>query len=75
MPKSDHVFRGGVYTRWAGVCGGLVAYHGITGFLATRDAVPDADAEVWGSFLMEWRKIFSRPAGEGARPAGRGPAG
>lgn len=62
MPKSDHAFRGGIYTRWAQVCGGLLEFHGIDGFLASRDQVPDTDAEVWGLFLSTWRKLLgTRP--------------
>ena len=60
MPLSGHVFRN--YTRWAQICGGLLEYHGIgDGFLANRDQVPDTDAEVWGPFLAQWKKIFPRP--------------
>ena len=62
MPKSDHAFRGGVFTRWAQVCGGLLDFHEIPGFLASRDQVTDTDADIWSPFLALWRKVFPRPA-------------
>ena len=61
MPRSDHAFRGGVFTRWAQVCGGLLDFHEIPGFLVSRDQVTDTDAEVWSPFLALWRTLFPRP--------------
>lgn len=50
-PEADHAMRG--FTRWARVTGGILAYHGIPGFLANRDEnrVNDEDYDEWSRFL------------------------
>ncbi len=54
----SHVMRG--FTKWAQVMGGLLKFHGMTGFLANADdlAARDTDAEEWGVFLAKWFEIF-----------------
>lgn len=54
----SHVMRG--FTKWAQVMGGLLKFHGVTGFLANADdlAARDTDAEEWGVFLAKWFEIF-----------------
>jgi hypothetical protein len=40
--------------------GGLLAFHGLTGFLANVDdlAARDTDEEEWGIFLAKWFEVF-----------------
>lgn len=44
------------FTKWAAALGGLLTFHGVSGFLGNRDEVDvhDEDAEVWSAFLAAW---------------------
>lgn len=58
-PKdTDHTMRG--FTRWAQTMGGLLKFHGLTGFLGNVDdlAARDTDEEEWGIFLAKWQDIY-----------------
>lgn len=54
----SHTMRG--FTKWAQVMGGLLKYHGLTGFLGNADdlAARDTDEEEWGIFLAKWSEVF-----------------
>jgi hypothetical protein len=55
---TSHTMRG--FTRWAQVMGGLLSFHGLTGFLGNAGelAERDTDAEEWGAFLAKWSQVF-----------------
>lgn len=59
---TDHTMRG--FTRWAQIMGGLLKFHGLTGFLANADdlAARDTDEEEWLVFLAKWHEIFGPQA-------------
>lgn len=48
------------FTKWAQTVGGLLAFHGLTGFLSNTDdlAARDTDEEEWATFLAKWHQIF-----------------
>jgi hypothetical protein len=48
------------FTPWAEALGGLLEYHGITGFLTNVETVRDIDEEeaAWTAFFAQWRGIF-----------------
>lgn len=58
VKDQSHTMRG--FTKWAQVMGGLLAFHGLTGFLANADdlAARDTDEEEWGIFLAKWFEVF-----------------
>lgn len=58
VEDDSHTMRG--FTRWARVMGGLLKFHGLTGFLSNVDdlAARDTDEEEWGIFLAKWHEIF-----------------
>lgn len=55
---TSHTMRG--FTRWAQIMGGLLNFHGITGFLTNVDdlAALDTDEEEWTVFLAKWHSIY-----------------
>lgn len=55
---TSHTMRG--FTKWAQVMGGLLNFHGLTGFLSNADdlAARDTDEEEWGIFLAKWHEVF-----------------
>lgn len=55
---TTHTMRG--FTRWAQIVGGVLALHGLTGFLGNTDelAARDTDEEEWASFLAKWHEVF-----------------
>ncbi|MFB9906275.1 hypothetical protein [Allokutzneria oryzae] len=57
-PKSEHTMR--QFTTWAQATGGLLAHHGIEGFLDNLDELRQADDENadWVAFLAQWRGLF-----------------
>ena len=57
-PEADHAMRG--FTRWARVIGGILDYHGISGFLANREEirVHDEDYVEWEMFLFMPRSFY-----------------
>jgi hypothetical protein len=51
----------GSYERWAEVIGGILAYHGIPGFLADRadfHDIVDVEGAPWQSFVAAWWTAF-----------------
>lgn len=48
------------FTRWAQVMGGLLGFHGFTGFLDNVDEVEgrDTDQEEWATFLRKWHEVY-----------------
>lgn len=54
----SHTMRG--FTKWAQIMGGLLVFHGLTGFLGNADdlAARDTDEEEWGIFLAKWYEVF-----------------
>lgn len=50
-PQADHVMRG--FTTWARIIGGILAHHGVQGFLANREEIRvfDEDYSEWSAFL------------------------
>lgn len=54
----SHTMRG--FTRWAQISGGVLKFHGLTGFLGNTDelAARDTDEEEWASFLAKWHEVF-----------------
>ena len=59
---TSHTMRN--FTRWAQIMGGLLAFHGVTGFLSNADDLEsrDSDAEEWHTFLAKWSEIFGSSA-------------
>jgi hypothetical protein len=55
---TSHTMRG--FTRWAQLMGGLLTFHGLTGFLDNADDLEarDTDAEEWMVFLAKWHEVF-----------------
>lgn len=55
---TSHTMRG--FTRWAQIVGGLLDFHGLSGFLANTDelAARDTDEEEWATFLTKWHEVF-----------------
>jgi hypothetical protein len=76
------------FTPWARVCGGLLAHHGVDGFLANAGEVEeiDDDDSDWTGFLARWQAVMGTgwvtseqlaqraadPRWEGTFPTGRG---
>ena len=76
------------FTRWARACGGLLAHHGVGGFLANAGEAEaaDDDSAAWAGFLARWQQVLGTgavtseqvassawdPKWEGTFPAGRG---
>lgn len=58
VKDESHVMRG--FTRWAQTMGGLLNFHGLTGFLTNVDDLTarDTDEEEWGVFLAKWHEVF-----------------
>jgi hypothetical protein len=58
MPRSDHTMRS--FTPWAQAVGGLLAHHGITGFLGNTDSVVEADEDKQQDalFLQKWTELL-----------------
>ena len=48
------------FTRWAQVCGGFLAHHGVEGFLANAGDLEDADDDAadWTQFLSRWPAVL-----------------
>jgi hypothetical protein len=61
-PRADFAMRG--FTRWACALGGLLAFHGMKGFLGNRQEIEpyDEDAEIWSAFLSAWHARFGDEA-------------
>jgi hypothetical protein len=75
------------FTRWARACGGFLAHHGVSGFLANAGELEDADDDSadWTQFLARWRERWGEgwvtseqaaatagePAWGGTFPAGK----
>jgi hypothetical protein len=76
------------FTRWARVCGGFLAHHGVDGFLGNAAEVEaaDDDSTAWAAFLARWPQVLGAwavradevvgtrldPRWEGTFPTGRG---
>jgi hypothetical protein len=58
MPKGDQTMRS--FTPWAQAIGGLLAHHGITGFLGNTDTVIEADEDKQQDalFLQKWTELI-----------------
>ncbi|WP_202918766.1 hypothetical protein [Saccharothrix deserti] len=56
-PRSGHTMR--QFTAWAGASGGLLAHHGIDGFLDNLTEMREADDEdaEWVAFLARWHEL------------------
>ncbi|MFD1150464.1 hypothetical protein [Saccharothrix hoggarensis] len=56
-PRSGHTMR--QFTTWAGASGGLLAHHGIDGFLDNLTEMREADDEdaEWVAFLARWHEL------------------
>ncbi len=65
-PRSAHTMR--QFTAWAAATGGLLAHHGIDGFLDNLDQVREADEDnaEWAAFLARWHDLYG-PAKKTAR--------
>lgn len=60
--KADFTMRG--FSPWAKALGGLVAFHGLPGFLGNEAEVADADsdADEWTAFFQAWHTRYgNRP--------------
>jgi hypothetical protein len=60
--KADFTMRG--FSPWAKALGGLVAFHGLSGFLGNTAEVADSDAEAdeWTAFFQAWHTRYgNRP--------------
>lgn len=55
---TSHTMRG--FTKWAQTLGGLLAFHGLEGFLSNNDdlSARDTDSEEWAAFLAKWFELF-----------------
>lgn len=60
--EASHLMRG--FTRWAQAMGGLLAFHGLTGFLSNVDDLEgrDTDQEEWATFLRKWYEVYGTNA-------------
>lgn len=60
--NTGHTMRN--FTRWAQAMGGLLDFHGVTGFLSNVDdlAALDTDEEEWTVFLAKWHEIYGSQA-------------
>lgn len=52
--------RKGDYSEWASLMAGLLAFHGVEGWMADRNEVRDQDDELqeWALFLEMWRETY-----------------
>jgi hypothetical protein len=57
-PRAAHAMR--QFTTWAAATGGLLAHHGIAGFLDNVNDVRDLDEDdsEWATFLHRWHELF-----------------
>lgn len=57
-PRSDHTMR--QFTSWAAAAGGMLAHHGIGGFLANLEATRALDEEDadWTAYLARWHDLY-----------------
>jgi hypothetical protein len=57
-PKVSYPMRG--FTPWAEEVGGILAYHGISGFMGNADLIDvhDEDMDTWSGFLAAWFERF-----------------